>query len=45
MEPTSKQGHEMVKGSKLEIIKGAPHGMYVTHKDEVNEVLMGFLEG
>ncbi len=42
--PTSQQGHEMVKNSKLEMIKGAPHGLYVTHKKELNKILLDFLK-
>ncbi|MGB3591387.1 MAG: alpha/beta hydrolase [Nonlabens sp.] len=43
-EPTSKQGHDLVKDSKLEIIKGAPHGLYLTHKKELNRLLLDFIE-
>lgn len=41
--PTSEQGHEMVKDSKLEMIEGGPHGLYVTHKNELNKILLDFL--
>ncbi|AZQ44230.1 alpha/beta fold hydrolase [Nonlabens ponticola] len=44
MEPTSKQGHELVKDSKLEIIKDAPHGLYLTHKQELNKLLIDFID-
>ena len=44
IEPSSKQGHEIVKDSKLEIIKGAPHGLYVTHKEELNQLLLDFIK-
>ncbi len=43
IEPTAKQGHEMVSGSRLEVIKDGPHGLTLTHTDEFNEVLLGFL--
>ncbi len=43
IEPSSKQGHELVKDSKLEIIKDAPHGLYVTHKEELNKLILDFL--
>ncbi|WP_438962157.1 alpha/beta fold hydrolase [Nonlabens sp.] len=43
MEPSSKQGHKIVSNSKLEIVKGAPHGLYVTHKHEINKLLLDFL--
>lgn len=44
IEPTAKQGHKMVKNSKIEIIKGAPHGCVLTHKKEVNDALVKFLK-
>jgi pimeloyl-ACP methyl ester carboxylesterase len=37
--------HEAVNGSQLVVIEGAPHGMLVTHADEVNQALIGFLAG
>jgi non-heme chloroperoxidase len=40
---TSKRTHEMVEGSELAVILGAPHGLAVTHGNEVNEILLGFL--
>ncbi|MDP5077678.1 MAG: alpha/beta hydrolase [Nonlabens sp.] len=42
--PTSQQGHELVKGSKLEMIDGAPHGLTFTHVAELNKVLVDFLK-
>jgi hypothetical protein len=33
-----------VKGAKLEIYKGAPHGLPSTHKDKLNADLLAFLE-
>ncbi|MBF4985281.1 alpha/beta hydrolase [Nonlabens mediterrranea] len=44
IEPSSKQGHSIVKGSQLEVINNAPHGLYVTHKDEVNKILLNFIK-
>ncbi len=35
---------QLVKGSKLELIKGAPHGLCSTHKSQVNKLLLGFLK-
>jgi len=35
---------KLVKNAKLEIYKGAPHGMCTTHKDKVNQDLLAFLE-
>ena len=34
---------KIVKGAKLIVYKGAPHGMCTTHKDRVNEELLGFI--
>ena len=36
---------KIVKGAKLKVYKGAPHGMCTTHKNQVNEELLGFLKG
>ena len=44
IEPTAKQGHKMVPESRLHIIEGAPHGCFLTHKDEVNKTLLEFLK-
>jgi non-heme chloroperoxidase len=35
---------KIVKGAKLKIIKGAPHGMCTTIKEEINEELLGFIK-
>ena len=34
---------KLVKGAKLKVIKGAPHGMCTTLKDEVNKELLSFI--
>src|SRR5262245_1025565 len=34
---------ETVRGAKLKIYQGAPHGMCTTHKNEVNEDLIAFI--
>jgi non-heme chloroperoxidase len=36
---------EIVKGAKLKVYKGAPHGMCTTRKDEVNADLLAFIKG
>nr|WP_203296663.1 alpha/beta hydrolase [Luteirhabdus pelagi] len=43
IKPTAKQGHSIVKDSELQIIKGAPHGCVFTHANDVNEILLTFL--
>lgn len=35
---------KIIKNVTLKVVKGAPHGMCTTHKNEVNEYLMGFLK-
>ena len=35
---------KLVKNSKLEVIKGAPHGLCTTHKDQVNAELLSFIQ-
>jgi len=35
---------KLVKDATLKVYKGAPHGMCTTHKDQVNEVLLAFIE-
>ena len=34
---------KLIKGSKLVVIEGAPHGLLWTHADQVNRELLGFL--
>jgi non-heme chloroperoxidase len=36
---------KLIKGATLKIIKGAPHGMCSTHKDQVNAELLSFIKG
>ncbi|KQC33709.1 arylesterase [Nonlabens sp. YIK11] len=42
--PTSEQGHKLVKDSRLEIIEGAPHGLYLTHQEQLHKILLDFLK-
>ncbi|MBI1779439.1 MAG: alpha/beta hydrolase [Proteobacteria bacterium] len=35
---------KLIKGARLEIYKGAPHGMCSTHKDRVNAELLAFIK-
>jgi non-heme chloroperoxidase len=39
----ARASHALIKGSKLIIYKGGPHGITDTHKDEVNQDLLNFL--
>lgn len=40
---TGKRTSELVKGSRLVVVKGGPHGLIWTHAEEVNRELLGFL--
>ena len=40
---TGKRTPEFVKGSRLVVIEGAPHGMNWTHAEEINRELLAFL--
>ena len=40
---TGKRTPEFVKGSRLVVIEGAPHGMNWTHSEEINRELLAFL--
>jgi len=42
---TGKRTHESIKGSRLLVIKGGPHGLNWTHAEEVNRELLDFLGG
>ncbi len=35
---------KLVKGARLEVVKGAPHGLCSTHKDQVNATLLSFIK-
>ncbi len=43
LEVSAERGHQMVGGSRLEVIEGAPHGLNLTHADRFNELLLDFL--
>ena len=40
---TGKRTHELVKGSKLVVVEGGPHGLTWTHAEKVNRALLNFL--
>ncbi len=42
-EISGKRTHESIAGSRLALIKGAPHGLNATHPDEFNRALIEFL--
>ncbi len=43
-ETTGKVAVTLIPNAKLEVIKGAPHGMCTTHKRAINEHLIAFLK-
>lgn len=44
IEASGKLTHDLVKGSKLVVVKGAPHGLNLTHAEELNWELVDFLK-
>jgi len=40
---SGKRSHEMITGSRLEVLKGAPHGFAATHSQQLNERMLDFL--
>ena len=41
---SGRKSHELVEGSRYEVLKGAPHGFAATHAEKLNEILLDFLE-
>ena len=42
-EVSGKRSHEMIKGSRLELLKGYPHGFAATHAAQLSELMIDFL--
>jgi non-heme chloroperoxidase len=42
-EVSGKHSHEQIKGSRLEVLKGFPHGFAATHAQKLNELMLDFL--
>ena len=42
-EVSGKRSHEMIAGSRLEVLKGAPHGFAATHAPQLNTLMLDFL--
>jgi pimeloyl-ACP methyl ester carboxylesterase len=40
---SAKRTHEAIKGSRLVVLEGAPHGLNWTHADQLNRALLDFL--
>ncbi len=45
LEVSGRRTHAAVKGSKLVVLKDAPHGLNWTHAEELNRALVDFLKG
>ncbi|MDF1502360.1 alpha/beta hydrolase [Roseisolibacter sp. H3M3-2] len=45
LEISGKKSHEMIAGSRLEVLKGAPHGFAATHASALNKLLVDFVGG
>ncbi len=43
IKPSGEQAASIVKDSRYEVIKNAPHGLVFTHTEEVNKILIDFL--
>lgn len=43
-EATGKLAAASIKGSQLKVYEGAPHGIAITHQQQLNEDLLVFLE-
>jgi len=39
-----KKSKDLIKDNTFEVIEGAPHGLVMTHKKELNEILLRFLD-
>jgi non-heme chloroperoxidase len=42
-EGSGQRTHEAIAGSELHVVAGGPHGINVSHADELNRVLLQFL--
>lgn len=44
-EVSAMRAHDMIKGSQLAIIEGAPHGFAATHPQDLDPLMIDFLKG
>lgn len=40
---SARRSHEMIEGSRLEVLQGAPHGFAATHAQQLSELMVDFL--
>lgn len=45
IKPSAEAAAKMIKSAKLKTYDGAPHGLFITHKKQLNDDLLMFLEG
>lgn len=43
LDVSGKRAVEMIRGARLEVVKGAPHGFSATHGEELSRVMLDFL--
>ena len=43
IEISSEKAEQLIPGATLKVYEGAPHGLWMTHKDELNKDLMEFI--
>ena len=43
LEISGQKAAELIADSRLEVIKGAPHGLTATHPNELNKAMLDFL--
>jgi peroxiredoxin len=44
LEVSGRRSHEMIKGSRLAVVQGAPHGFAATHAQQLNALMLDFLK-
>jgi peroxiredoxin len=44
LEVSGQRSHAMIPGSRLEVVKGAPHGFAATHAQQLNALMLDFLQ-
>ncbi len=45
IEVSGKKSAKLIENSELKVIKGAPHGLFQTHAEELNKLMLEFLKG
>lgn len=45
LELTGRPTAALIRGARLEVYHGAPHGLFITHKDRLNRDLLGIIAG